>query len=106
MSREKSDPRYPILFWRSIVDIASSWSVVALAVALAVYHSWCWYPVSALIIANRILALSLLCHEGLHGNIHRWRALNDFVGRYFCAIPTFISFSKYRRLHFVHHGMV
>lgn len=58
------------------------------------------------LIANRLLALSLVCHEGLHGTLSTNRRWNDFVGRYLCAFPTMISFSRYRRLHLLHHGTV
>lgn len=68
--------------------------------------SWWLYPMAALVIANRILALSLICHEGLHRSLHTNSWTNDFLGRYLCAFPTFISFSKYRRLHLLHHSSV
>ncbi len=97
---------YPIRPWRTIYDIFVSYAVIALAVASVYVVSWWLYPVVAVIVANRILALSLLCHEGLHGNLHPNLKVNDFIGRYFCAFPTFISFSKYRRLHLLHHGTV
>lgn len=77
-----------------------------MAIASVFFISWWIYPVAAIVIANRILALSLLCHEGLHATLHPNLKLNDFIGRYFCAFPTFISFSKYRRLHLLHHGTV
>lgn len=77
-----------------------------MSIASVVYVSWWLYPVALLLIANRILALSLLCHEGLHVNLHPNLKVNDFIGRWFCAFPTFISFSKYRRLHLLHHGTV
>ncbi len=32
--------------------------------------------------------------------------INDFIGRYLCAFPTFVSYSKYRRLHLLHHGTI
>lgn len=62
-----------------------------------------FYPFAVLIIGNRLLALSLICHEGLHGTLcvrPRW---NDWMGRWLCAFPAIISFSKYRRIHYMHH---
>jgi len=97
---------YPIRPLRTAFDILACYAVIALAIASVYLVSWWLYPLAALIVANRILALSLLCHEGLHANLHPNMKVNDFVGRYFCAFPTFISFSKYRRLHLLHHGTV
>lgn len=59
-----------------------------------------------IVIGNRMLALGLLSHEGIHGNLHPNLRVNDFISRYFCAFPVFVSFSKYRRLHLLHHGTV
>ncbi|MBL7687770.1 MAG: fatty acid desaturase [Bdellovibrionaceae bacterium] len=64
------------------------------------------YPIAAVVIANRALALSLLCHESIHGNLHKNRALNDWLGRYLCGFPTLMSLSRYRRLHLLHHSAV
>lgn len=97
---------YPIIFWRPFYDFFSILLVIVGAIYLSIGVSWWFYPLSAVLIANRLLALSLLCHEGLHGTLSRHRGLNDFFGRYFCAFPTMISFSKYRRVHLLHHGSV
>ena len=98
--------RYPIISWRSFYSIAACWSVIALAIYLSVGLSWWFYPVSLILIGNRYIALALLSHEGLHGNLHRNRRVNDWLGRYLCAFPVFLSFSKYRRLHLLHHGTI
>lgn len=100
------DPRYPILPWRPYYDIAVSWAVIVGAMWLVVGVSYWFYPLAFVLIANRVLALSLLCHEGLHRTLHRDGKWNDFLGRYLCAFPTSISFSKYRRLHQLHHSTV
>lgn len=100
------DSKYPILPWRAYYDIVVSWLTIGCAWYLVLSVSWWLYPLCCLIIANRILALSLICHEGLHRSLHTNNWLNDFLGRYLCAFPTFISFSKYRRLHLLHHSAV
>lgn len=94
--------RYPLKNWRPFFDIGLCYLIIA----LAIYGSLRFpvmYLLSIFIIANRILALSLICHEGLHGNLFLHPKLNNFVGRWLCAFPTFISFSKYRKLHLLHH---
>lgn len=97
--------KYPHLLWRPFFDIILCYAVIAGAIALSL-KSFYFYPLSVLIIANRILTLSLLCHEALHGNLFKNAALNNFAGRWFCAFPTFISLSKYRKLHLLHHRVV
>jgi fatty acid desaturase len=93
---------YPILHWRPAWDILACYVPIAIAIYLCQQSLWI-YPIAALVIANRILALSLLCHEGLHGNLCQNRVWNDRIGRWFCAFPSIISFTRYRRVHFMHH---
>lgn len=100
------DQRYPIQAWRPYYDIGISWFVIGASCWLTLQVSWWFYPLSFVLIANRILALSLICHEGLHRTLHKEGRWNDFLGRYLCAFPTFISFSKYRRLHLLHHSAI
>ena len=97
---------FRILFWRAPYDILMCWLVIACSIVATVQISYWLYPLAAILIANRLLALSLLCHEGLHGNLSPNKKWNDFMGRYLCAFPCLISFSKYRRLHVLHHSSV
>ncbi len=94
--------KYPLLFWRPFFDIGICYATMAAAIYLS-YRSMYFYPLSALILANRILALSLLSHEAIHGSLFQNHKMNNFFGRWFCAFPTCISFSKYRKLHLLHH---
>ncbi len=98
--------KYPIYSWRAVFDIASAWAVIGACIAAVVSVSAWLYPIAAVVIANRALALSLLCHEAVHGNLHRNRTINDWLGRVFCGFPTLMSLSKYRRLHLLHHASV
>lgn len=94
--------KYPLLFWRPFFDIGICYVTIAAAIYLC-HLSIYFYPLSILIIANRILALSLLSHEAIHGSLFTNHRVNNFFGRWFCAFPTCISFSKYRKLHLLHH---
>ena len=96
---------YPHLIWRPAFDIAVSYLVIGLAIFLT-FQSYYFYPFALLIIANRILTLSLISHEALHGTLFKNKFLNNFVGRWFCAFPTFISLTKYRKLHLLHHRSI
>lgn len=94
--------KYPLIWWRPFFDISVCYGFIVLAIYL--YHiSIFFYPLAVFILANRILALSLLSHEAIHGSLFKNYKLNNFIGRWFCAFPTFISFSKYRKLHLLHH---
>ncbi len=77
---------------------------MALAVVLVTHVSYWFYPVSSLLIANRLLALSLLGHEGVHGTLFIQKGSNDFIARWICCYPTFMSLTEYRKKHFMHHG--
>jgi fatty acid desaturase len=101
-SVDKLSTSYPIYPWRPLWDIGHCWFVIAAMIYLS-FKVPILYPICLLVIANRYLALSLIGHEGLHGNLSPNKKLNDFLGRYFCSFPSMTSFSKYRRLHFIHH---
>ncbi|MBN8540705.1 MAG: fatty acid desaturase [Deltaproteobacteria bacterium] len=98
------DIRYPVLSWRCVYDITFAWFAIAACWFLVLSISWWLYPLACPIIANRLLALSLIGHEGLHRTVYGNSWANDWLARYFCAFPTLISFSKYRRLHLLHHS--
>jgi fatty acid desaturase len=97
--------------WRNTANVIAlqvqSFGVVALAcwatarlglpVALAVW-------VVAFLLMGRAFALyAILAHEGAHRLLFRRRIVNDTVGRWLLAYPTFVPFDLYRRSHFAHH---
>lgn len=90
---------------RGVVSILGSWLVIAGAITLSAQFSWL-YPLAVLVIANRIMALGLLVHEGIHQLLSPSLRLNDLLARYLCAIPTVISLSKWRVRHLIHHRFV
>lgn len=99
-------PKYPVVIWRPAWDIGWCLAPIGLSIWLSLSVSPFLYPIAVFIIANRFLALLILCHEGLHCNLSRSKTLNDFLGRWLCAFPVGVSFSKYRRLHMMHHAAV
>ncbi len=102
LAKEELAPFERIDASRSMASLFLSWAVVAVAVWGASRSSWWLYPFFALVIANRQLALTLIGHEGLHGNLFRSRFWNDFAGRYLCLFPVFVSFSRYKAKHIIH----
>ncbi len=98
--------KYPLILWRPFFDIIITCYVPIIFAILLSSYSLYFYPLSLIILANRILCLSLICHEGLHGTLFEKASYNTFVARWFCAYPTWISFSKYRKLHLLHHRAI
>jgi fatty acid desaturase len=97
---------YPILFWRPLWDIAVCYIPIVLAMMAVLKISWWLYPIAAFVVANRLLKLSLLSHEGLHGNLSSNKFWNEWIGRWLCGYPSMLSFSKYRSLHGLHHWAI
>jgi fatty acid desaturase len=90
--------------WRVGRAIATSWAVLAVAVAAAVAAShWAVVLAAALVVANRQYALLLLVHEASHFLFSRDRARNDRVANWTCAYPIGITVERYREVHLEHH---
>lgn len=92
--------------WRFYWDYVRIIVVIAFAVYLSEGVSFWFYPMSFVLIFNRLTALALLGHEGVHRLLSRNIKWNDFVGRYLCHFPSFISRSRYSALHIRHHRFV
>ena len=56
-----------------------------------------------LLMGRTFARLSILGHEAAHRLLFPQRALNDFVGAWFCDYPAFVPFDAYRRQHMAHH---
>lgn len=60
--------------------------------------------IAAFFLMGRSIALfSILMHEAAHKLLFAHRGLNDFVGRWLLAYPTFVPFDVYRKAHLAHH---
>lgn len=70
---------------------------------LCEHVSFYFYPLALFFIGSRTYALNLIGHEAVHGLIFKNRAVNIFFARYFCFFPSFVSYSHYSQLHFMHH---
>lgn len=90
----------------AMMPILLSWALIAFVMYLVIGVSYWFYILALPVIANRQLALCLLAHEGLHGNLAPSRFWSDWVGRYICAFPVFVSLSRYRAKHMMHHKLV
>jgi fatty acid desaturase len=90
---------------RGALSVATSWGIVALAFALV---TWLPHPLTVIValvlLGGRHLGLAILMHEAAHRSLFRTRALNDFVGEWLCAAPTWQHLALYRRHHLAHHA--
>jgi fatty acid desaturase len=83
-----------------VMALAQTFGVV---IAAAVVDTW-WAWVAAFLWMGRGHALlNILGHEAAHRLLFPNRRINDAVGRWLLAYPTFQAFFAYRRVHFAHH---
>ena len=72
-------------------------------IAAAVVGTWWSYLLAFLLMGRGHCLLNILGHEAAHRLLFPNRRVNDFVGRWLLAYPTFQAFTAYRRVHFAHH---
>ena len=91
---------------KGAVLVASQWlQVLALFVVMAAYpHPLVWV-LGTMLLGNRLLGFGVLVHECGHRTLFRTPALNDFVGRWLAAPPTFNNMRAYMRGHLEHHRL-
>lgn len=83
-----------------------SWSLIAAAFALIAafpHQLWAW-AAGVILLGGRQLALAILMHECAHYSLFRTRALNDTLGKWLCAAPTWQDLPRYRTHHLAHHA--
>ncbi len=90
---------------RGWLSVATTWGLIAGALALAI---WRPHPLTIgfalIILGGRHLALAILMHEAAHRSLFRTRRLNDLVGTWLCAAPTWQDVKRYREHHLTHHA--
>jgi hypothetical protein len=72
-------------------------------IAAAVVDRWWGWVLAFLLMGRGHCLLNILGHEAAHRLLFPNRRVNDFVGRWLLAYPTFQAFTAYRRVHFAHH---
>jgi fatty acid desaturase len=90
--------------------VGFTWAVIALTAWALTWASrqplWVEIPAFALglvVLGGRHLALAILHHEAAHKSLFKTPWLNDAVGDWLCARPTWNDVRKYRAHHFIHH---
>ena len=95
---------------RRIPNVRNGFTVVGallqsfgVVVAAAWINTWWSYLVAFVLMARGHVCLNILAHEAAHRLLFTNRKLNDNVGRWLLAYPTFQAMLAYRRVHFAHH---
>jgi fatty acid desaturase len=72
-------------------------------IAAAWINTWWSYLLAFVLMTRGHVCLNILAHEAAHRLLFTNRKLNDNVGRWLLAYPTFQAMLVYRRVHFAHH---
>ncbi len=89
---------------RNAVTVLSVWAWVAVIIGGAVWiDQWWAYVVAFLLMGPMYARFAILMHESAHNLLFSRKWLNDWVGTWLVAYPTWTPVSLYRRGHFAHH---
>jgi fatty acid desaturase len=72
-------------------------------IAAAWINTWWSYVLAFVLMARGHVCLNILAHEAAHRLLFTNRRMNDGVGRWLLAYPTYQQMLAYRRVHFAHH---
>lgn len=104
LTREEIKALHSPTNWEGFLALAVTWSMIAGAFALVAWQPTWWTVMVALVIlGGRQLGLAILMHECAHRSLFRSKWLNDWVGKWFCAEPTWNHLASYRLHHLGHH---
>jgi fatty acid desaturase len=84
--------------------VAHAWGTIALAMAMvALSPNPLTWLVAIMVVGTRQLGLAILMHEAAHGGLHGNQRLNEFIGKWLCAVPVGADLASYRSYHLKHH---
>ncbi|MCB0393279.1 MAG: fatty acid desaturase family protein, partial [Bdellovibrionales bacterium] len=90
--------------FRGCIAVATTWMMILGSFALLFYFPNVFtFLISLIILGGRHLALAILMHDCSHYSLFRTRRLNDWVGQWMCAYPTWQDLKRYRVHHLRHH---
>jgi len=97
--------------WRGLAPVFLDWAWIVSAVSVSFWvgppkspSGILAYAIAIVVIASRQQSLLVLTHDGIHRTLCRPFWLNDAITRIFAAFPTFVSVSKWRFIHLLHHA--
>ncbi len=95
---------------RNINDVGNAFTVLGalfwsfgVVIAAGMVNTWWSYLLAFVFMARGHVCLNILGHEAAHRLLFSHRPLNDAVGRWVLAYPSFQALLAYRRSHFAHH---
>jgi fatty acid desaturase len=95
---------------RHISDAGNAFTVLGVylqsfgVIALAVWIGQPWaYAVAFVLMGRAHCMYNILGHEAAHRLLFSDKRVNDFVGKWFVAYPSFQAIDPYRRAHMAHH---
>jgi fatty acid desaturase len=89
---------------RGFMALFTTWGLIAASFILVAYYPNIFTIFIALIIlGGRHLALAILMHDASHYSLFKTKKLNDVIGNWFCAFPTWQDLRRYRHHHLTHH---
>jgi fatty acid desaturase len=113
---------HPVVAWRrdlrrvpnarNVVSVAALWAETAATVAAYVWITGRfpapWVTAVAFVVVFALMGrahcrFAILMHEAAHRLLFSNRRVNDLVGRWLLAYPTFVPFDLYRGGHLAHH---
>ena len=87
----------------SITVIGALLQSFGVVIAAAWIDTWWSYVLAFVLMARGHVCLNILAHEAAHRLLFTNRRMNDGVGRWLLAYPTYQAMLAYRRVHFAHH---
>jgi fatty acid desaturase len=89
---------------RGFLDVGTTWVMIAGCLAACGLWPSVFTIVPAMVLlGGRHLALAILMHDASHYALFRTRRLNDWIGAWLCANPTWQDLKRYRGHHMRHH---
>ena len=90
--------------WKGFQAVLTTWVLITFSFALVgFFPSVLTVLVALVLIGGRHLALGILMHEACHHSLFRTKKLNDWIGSWLCAYPTWQHLARYRVHHLRHH---
>ena len=89
---------------RGLQAVLTTWAMIAGAFAWVAFDpSFISISAALVILGGRHLALGILMHDAAHYSLFKTRPLNDWIGGWVCAYPTWQDLRRYRGHHLDHH---
>lgn len=87
--------------WQAVL---TTWGIIFSSMALvAVRPVWWTVLIALILIGGRHLAIAILMHDASHRSLFRSARLNQWVGQWLAAYPTWNDLDRYREHHLRHH---